>query len=76
MWPHIFLRVVAALILFQVTISFCNTALEVASHNLKESPNMEHIYRSYIPKSLSSEKPDEDQFDDALSHVSRTESSV
>ncbi|KAK4858381.1 hypothetical protein QYF36_015541 [Acer negundo] len=111
MWPHIFLRIVAALILFQVTMfgylgskkffyapflipliiislifsficdkkfyrAFCNTALEVASHDLKESPNMEHIFRSYIPKSLSSEKPDEDQYDDALSHVSRTESSV
>ena len=112
MWPHIFLRVVAALILFQVTMfgylgskefvyapfliipliiislifafiidkkfyrSFCNTALEAASHDLKETPNMEHIFRSYIPKSLSSEKLDEYQFDDALSHVSRTESSV
>ncbi|KAK2642996.1 hypothetical protein Ddye_024759 [Dipteronia dyeriana] len=110
-WPHIFVRVVAALILYQVTMfgyigskkffyapfiipliiislifafvcdkkfyrSFCNTALEAASHDLKETPNMEHIFRSYIPKSLSSEKHDEDQSDNALSHVPRTVSSV
>ncbi|GFP81188.1 CSC1-like protein erd4 [Phtheirospermum japonicum] len=107
MWPHIFIRIVASLILYQVTmvgyfiakhffyapllipliiLSFifafvCNkkfyrffrsTALEVAAHELKETPNMEVVFRSFIPPSLSSEKGDEDQFEDALSQLSRT----
>lgn len=53
------------------------TALEVASHDLKEVPNMERVFRSYIPPSLSSEKFDEDQFEDALSsQASRTGATV
>ncbi|CAM8983770.1 unnamed protein product [Rhodiola kirilowii] len=52
------------------------TALEVACRELKEFPNMEHIYRSYVPQSLISEKVEEDQFDDALSQVSRVNSVV
>ncbi|KAL8103355.1 hypothetical protein AgCh_027792 [Apium graveolens] len=52
---------------------FHHTALEVASH---EIPNMEHVYRSFLPPSLASEKPDDDQFDDALSQASRTGSAV
>ncbi|KAH9606919.1 hypothetical protein KSS87_009314 [Heliosperma pusillum] len=36
------------------------TALEVACHEMKETPNMEHIYRSFIPPSLSSDKLDDD----------------
>ncbi len=110
MWPHINIRIIAALILFQLTMlgyfggkkfhytpiiivlpilslifificqkkfyrSFQSIALEAASHELKESPNMEHIFRAYIPPSLNCEK-DEDQFEDALSQVSRTTSSV
>lgn len=106
MWPHIHTRIVASLLLFQVTmfgyigvkkfyyapfliplpiislifgyicrkkfyLSFCNTALEVACRELKEVPNMEQIFRSFIPPSLNSEKVDEDQFEDALSQVSR-----
>ncbi|KAJ6298463.1 hypothetical protein OIU76_019587 [Salix suchowensis] len=107
MWPHINARVLAALILFQVTIfgylglkkfssralfliplpilsllfayvckkkfyrSFSDTALEVASRELKEIPDMESVFRSFIPPSLSSEKADDDHFEDALSHVSR-----
>ncbi|KDP38019.1 hypothetical protein JCGZ_04662 [Jatropha curcas] len=106
MWPHIHMRVLASLLLFQVTTfgymgvkkfyyapfliplpiislifffvckkkfyrSFCNTALEVACCELKEVPNMEQVFRSFIPPSLSSEKVDEDQFEDALSQVSR-----
>ncbi|XP_059668690.1 CSC1-like protein ERD4 [Cornus florida] len=51
---------------------FQTTALEVACRELKETPNMEQIFRSYIPPSLSSEKSDDDQFEDALSIVSRT----
>ncbi|KAL5773956.1 hypothetical protein ACOSP7_011513 [Xanthoceras sorbifolium] len=111
LWPHMFKRVVAALILYQILMfgyflskeffyapvlillpifslifaficqkkfyrSFCDTALEVACNELKETPNMEYIFRSYIPRCLSSEKLDDDQFDDALSHVSKTGSSV
>lgn len=110
MWPHIHVRLIGALLLYQVTMlgyfgvkkfhytpfvivllilslififvcqkkfyrSFQSVPLEVASHELKESPNMEHIFRAYIPPSLSCEK-DEEQFEDALSQVSRTTSSV
>ncbi|KAG5254648.1 early-responsive to dehydration stress family protein [Salix suchowensis] len=107
MWPHINARVIAALILFQVTMfgyfgvkkfsfcillliplpilsllfayvcqkkfyrSFADTALEVASRELKEIPNMETVFRSYIPPSLSSEKADDDHFEGALSQASR-----
>ncbi|KAK7331412.1 hypothetical protein VNO77_25636 [Canavalia gladiata] len=107
MWPHIHNRVLASLILYQITMlgyfgvkkffytalliplpilslvfgfvcakkfypAFERPALEVAAHALKEVPNMELIFRSFIPPSLSSEKIDDDQFEDALSHVSRT----
>ncbi|KAL0442478.1 UNVERIFIED_CONTAM: CSC1-like protein ERD4 [Sesamum latifolium] len=103
-WPHIYVRIMASLILYQATmlgyfsakefiytpvlipliiLSFifvlvCRkkfyrffqcTALEVASCELKETPNMQVVFRSFIPPSLSSEKADEDQFEDALSHV-------
>ncbi|PQP93676.1 CSC1-like protein ERD4 [Prunus yedoensis var. nudiflora] len=51
--------------------AFQDTALEVAAHELKEIPNMEQIYRAYIPPSLGSEKIDDDQFEDAQSQVSR-----
>ncbi|KAJ0018021.1 hypothetical protein Pint_11077 [Pistacia integerrima] len=40
--------------------SFGNTALEVACHELKETPNMEQVFRSYIPPSLSYEKADDE----------------
>lgn len=112
MWPHMHARILAALLLFQVTMFgyfgvkkfiytpvllplpilslifafvcrkkfyhfFKVTALEVASHDLKEVPNMERVFRSYIPPSLSSEKFDEDQFEDALSsQASRTGATV
>ncbi|CAK7350162.1 unnamed protein product [Dovyalis caffra] len=108
MWPHIHTRIIASLLLYQVTMfgyfgvkrfsfctlfliplpilsllftyvcrkkfyrSFSNTPLEVASFELKEIPNMEHVFRSFIPPSLSSEKADDEQFEDALSQVSRT----
>jgi hypothetical protein len=56
---------------------FHDTALEVASYELKEIPNMDQIFRSYIPPSLRSEKSDDDQFEDALSQqVSRSGSFV
>ena len=56
---------------------FQDTALEVASHELKEIPNMDQVFRSFIPLSLRSEKNDDDQFEDALSQqVSRTGSFV
>ncbi|MBA0694581.1 hypothetical protein Goari_004863 [Gossypium aridum] len=52
--------------------AFCHTALEVASQELKETPNMELIFRSYIPPSLIPEKQEDEQFEGALSRVSRT----
>ncbi|KAL9321019.1 hypothetical protein ACSQ67_012858 [Phaseolus vulgaris] len=107
MWPHIHNRVLASLILYQITMfgyfgaqkfyytplvlplpflslifgfvcakkfypAFEHPALEVAANPLKEPPNMELIFRSFIPPSLSSEKIDDDRFEDALSSVSRT----
>ncbi|KHG16289.1 putative membrane C2G11.09 [Gossypium arboreum] len=56
--------------------AFCHTALEVASQELKETPNMELIFRSYIPPSLIPEKQEDEQFEGALSRVSRTGSFV
>ena len=47
--------------------SFRDTALEVACHELKKSPNMDRVFRSFIPPSLRSEKNDDDLFEDALS---------
>lgn len=111
MWPHINNRILASLILYQVTMfgyfgvqrfyyaplliplpilslvfgficakkfypAFHHPALEVAAHSLKEHPDMEQIFRSFIPPSLSSDKVDEDQFEDALSQVSRSTSFV
>ncbi|CAN6689463.1 unnamed protein product [Malus baccata var. baccata] len=111
MWPHIQVRLIASLILYQVTMFgyfgvkkfvyapfllplpimsllyificskkfyhfFQHTALEVAAHELKEIPNMEQVYRAFIPPSLSSEKLNHDQFEDAQSNVSRTAASL
>ncbi|KAM3748737.1 hypothetical protein ACB098_05G131100 [Castanea mollissima] len=111
MWPHMHTRILAALILYQVTMFgyfgvkkfyyapfllptiilslvfgfvcskkfyrfFRDTALEVACRNLKETPNMEQVFRSYIPPSLSSEKIEDNQFEDAVSQVSRSTSFV
>ncbi|XAR72512.1 hypothetical protein NMG60_11019179 [Bertholletia excelsa] len=39
---------------------FESTAIEVACRELKETPNMELVFRSFIPPSLSAEKADED----------------
>ncbi|KAL1833987.1 hypothetical protein ACET3Z_003638 [Daucus carota] len=107
MWPHIHTRIVAALILFQLTMfgyfgvnkfyytpiliplpifsfifayvcskkfyrSFHDTALEVAQEDLKEEPDMEFVFKSFIPPPLAAEKPDDDQFEDALSQISRS----
>ncbi|XP_009377479.2 CSC1-like protein ERD4 [Pyrus x bretschneideri] len=100
MWPHIQVRLIASLILYQVTMFgyfgvkkfyyapfllplpvvsllfsficskkfyhfFQHTALEVAAHELKVIPNMEQVYRAFIPPSLSSKKLDDDLFEDA-----------
>lgn len=110
-WPHIFNRIMASLLLYQLTMfgffgvkkfyyapiliplpiislifaflchnkfyrGFADTALEVVRNELKEVPNMEQVFRSFIPPSLSSEKVDDDQFEDARSQVSRTGSFV
>lgn len=106
MWPHMHLRILAALVLYQLTMLayfgakkfvyapflvpliisslifayvcnkkfyrfFCCPALEVASHELKETLHMERIFRTYVPPSLCSDKVEDDRFEDALSHVSR-----
>ncbi|KAL7211361.1 hypothetical protein ACSBR2_014275 [Camellia fascicularis] len=112
MWPHINVRIVASLLLYQVLMVgyfgikkfyyaplliplpilslifafvcrkkfygfFQSTALEFACRELKETPNMEVIFRSFIPPSLSAGKADEEEFEDALSHgVSRSSSFV
>lgn len=111
MWPHINNRILASMVLYQVTMfgyfgvqkfvyaplliplpiltvlfgvicskkfypSFQHQALEVAASEVKEVPNMELIYRSFIPLSLSSDKIDDDQFEDARSEVSRQTSLV
>lgn len=111
MWPHMFIRILAAMIIYQVTMfgyfggkkfyyaplliplpiitliygyicnkkfyrAFHDTALEVVSRELKEAPNMEQIFRSFIPPSLSNDKYDDDNFEDAQSQVSRTGSFV
>ncbi|KAK6932138.1 CSC1/OSCA1-like, 7TM region [Dillenia turbinata] len=105
MWPRMFLRIVAALVLFQLTMfgyfgvkkfvyasnliplpilsliftfvchkkfyrAFQSTSLEVAAGYLKEAPNMDQIFRSYIQPSLSHGKIEDDQFEDALSQLS------
>ncbi|XP_042501392.1 CSC1-like protein ERD4 [Macadamia integrifolia] len=112
MWPHMHSRILAALIIYQITMfgyfvlkefsytviliplivfsflftyvcsqkfyqSFSATPLEVACHEVKEIPNMESIFRAFIPPSLRSEKfEDGDQFEDALAQFSRTTSSI
>nr|XP_043622928.1 CSC1-like protein ERD4 [Erigeron canadensis] len=42
---------------------FQSTALEVACHELKETPNMEIVYKSFLPPSLVPEKHDDQQFE-------------
>ncbi|VVA93071.1 unnamed protein product [Arabis nemorensis] len=46
---------------------FQHTALEVASHELKQNPNLEEIFKAYIPHSLSSHKGEDHQFKGAMS---------
>ncbi|KFK44850.1 hypothetical protein AALP_AA1G310500 [Arabis alpina] len=46
---------------------FEHTALEVVSHELKQSPNLEEIFKAYIPHSLSTHKGDDHQFKGAMS---------
>ena len=41
---------------------FHDTSREAVCDNLMKSPNMEKVFRSYIPPSLSSENIDDDQF--------------
>ncbi|XP_071726534.1 CSC1-like protein ERD4 [Rutidosis leptorrhynchoides] len=100
MWPHMHVRILASLLLFQVTMVgyfgvkkflftpviiplpiltlifgfvcskkfyrfFQSTALEVASHELKETPNMEIVYKSFLPPCLDAHKSDgEQQFEE------------
>lgn len=46
---------------------FKHTALEVACRELKQSPDLEEIFRAYIPHSLSSHKAEEHEFKGAMS---------
>jgi hypothetical protein len=112
MWPHIHTRILASLILFQVTMIgyfitkkffyapvliplpilsllfayvcnkkfyrfFQSTALEVACRELNESPNMEVVYKAFVPPSLSAGKSDDVHAEGAMSHrISKAESCV
>ncbi|GLU14253.1 hypothetical protein SLE2022_308340 [Rubroshorea leprosula] len=104
MWPHIHSRVLAALLLFQVTMlgyfgakkfyyaplavplvivslifafvcrkkfypAFRYTALEVVCLELKDTPDMEQIFKSYIPPCLCAENFEDDKRELALSEV-------
>ncbi|KAL4627669.1 hypothetical protein ACB092_05G181600 [Castanea dentata] len=80
MWPHMHKPILAALILYQVTMLGSFGMMEFyyapflipliilslifgfACDNLKKSPNMEQVFRSYILPSLNSENIDDDQF--------------
>ncbi|KNA19423.1 hypothetical protein SOVF_061740 [Spinacia oleracea] len=42
--------------------AFKHTALEVACHESKETPNVERVYRSFLPPSLTSDKLDADHY--------------
>ncbi|KAL1555788.1 CSC1-like protein erd4 [Salvia divinorum] len=56
---------------------FRSTALDVACRELKETPNMEGVFRSYVAHSLSTEKTAEAvKFVDDLAHVTRPGSAV
>ncbi|KAI3680967.1 hypothetical protein L6452_35747 [Arctium lappa] len=103
MWPHMHVRILGALILFQITMVgyftikkfyysaliiplpilsflfafvcrkkfypfFHTTAIEVASHDLKETPNMDLIYKSFIPWSLNPDKLDDERLGDGPSY--------
>ncbi|CAN7033953.1 hypothetical protein IGI04_031872 [Brassica rapa subsp. trilocularis] len=46
---------------------FEHTALEVACHELKQRPDLEEVFRAYIPHSLSTHKGDDHQFKGAMS---------
>ncbi|KAJ4980748.1 hypothetical protein NE237_031585 [Protea cynaroides] len=108
MWPHMHSRILASLVVYQITMlgyfvlkefvytilliplpifsiffayvcsgkfyrSFSSTPLEVACREVKEIPNMESIFRAFVPACLRSEKFDDgDQFEDALGQFSRT----
>ncbi|KAL1288910.1 CSC1-like protein ERD4 isoform X3 [Arachis ipaensis] len=102
MWPHIHNRILASLILYQVTMlvyfglqkfyyaslliplpilsfiygfvcakkfypAFERPILEVAAYSMREAPDMELIFRSFIPPSLNSEKIDDENFEDSIS---------
>ncbi|KAJ0233631.1 CSC1-like protein ERD4 [Hirschfeldia incana] len=46
---------------------FEHTALEVACRELKQRPDLEEVFRAYIPHSLSTHKGDDHQFKGAMS---------
>ncbi|XP_076949742.1 hyperosmolality-gated Ca2+ permeable channel 3.1-like [Bidens hawaiensis] len=102
MWPHIHIRMLASLLLFQATMLgyfgtkkfiyapaiiplpvmtlvfgfvcsrkfyrfFQSTALEVvASHDMKDRPDMETVYKSFIPPSLRGEKSPAEEFEEGV----------
>ncbi|XP_057737673.1 CSC1-like protein ERD4 [Arachis stenosperma] len=104
MWPHIHNRILASLILYQVTMlvyfglqkfyyaslliplpilsfiygfvcakkfypAFERPILEVVANSMGEAPDMELIFRSFIPPSLNSEKIDDENFEESISKV-------
>ncbi|XP_015942843.1 CSC1-like protein ERD4 isoform X2 [Arachis duranensis] len=104
MWPHIHNRILASLILYQVTMlvyfglqkfyyaslliplpilsfiygfvcakkfypAFERPKLDVAAKSMGEAPDMELIFRSFIPPSLNSEKIDDENFEESISKV-------
>uniref|UniRef100_A0A803KUG6 CSC1-like protein ERD4 n=1 Tax=Chenopodium quinoa TaxID=63459 RepID=A0A803KUG6_CHEQI len=42
---------------------FHHRALEVMCHELKETPDIDSVYRSYLPPSLNSDKLDDDEYE-------------
>ncbi|KAL5716458.1 CSC1-like protein erd4 [Ranunculus cassubicifolius] len=112
MWPHMHARIIASLILYQVTMvgyfalkkfyyspviiplpilsivfafmckkkfygAFNHNPLEVVCKEMKETPNMEAVYKAYLPPCLCSDKFEESQqYGGAHSQVPKTGSSV
>lgn len=57
--------------------AFAKTPLEVAQHELKETPNMDAVYTAYIPQCLKPDKlEDLDVFEDAQSHTTSRAPSI
>ncbi|XP_058098946.1 CSC1-like protein ERD4 [Magnolia sinica] len=95
MWPHIHVRIISSLVLYQIVmigyfiikefyyapflfpllilsaffthicnkrfyLAFQRTPLEVVSQSSKEIPNLEYVFKAYVPPCFSTEKFDDD----------------